>query len=136
MIRNILFQVVYQAICSVIIQLKGSEVVGTSRYTKTIIFNVFVLCQFFNQFNARELQTKNFFKGIHQHNEFWGAIATFIVLHATFVMVQDILGYGTRLNWKLWAGCVLAGMVSWPVDWLGKCITWFIKMIAKKRRNT
>ncbi|KAI3742774.1 hypothetical protein L1987_60469 [Smallanthus sonchifolius] len=123
MTRNILLQVLYQVICLVIIQTKGSGFVGSSQHMKTVVRNIFVICQFFNIFNARELQKKNFFRGTHRHKEFWVATTAFMVLHAAFVAGQDILGYGTRLNLKLWVGCVLVGVMSWLVDWLGKCIS-------------
>ncbi|PWA71959.1 hypothetical protein CTI12_AA275740 [Artemisia annua] len=135
MIRNIVFQVLYQAMCSLTIELKGTAVVGTNQNMKTAVSNIFIFCQFFNQFNARELQKKNFFRGIHRHIEFWVAVITFIVFHAFFTIVQLILGYGARLNWKLWAGCVLVGAVTWLVDWLGKCISWFLKITFKRLRN-
>lgn len=135
MIRNIVFQVLYQAMCSLTIELKGSAVVGTNQNMKTAVSNIFIFCQFFNQFNARELQKKNFFRGIHRHIEFWVAVITFIVFHALFTIVQLILGYSARLNWELWAGCVLVGAVTWLVDWLGKCISWFLKITYKRLRN-
>lgn len=134
MTANILFQVLYQAIYSIIIQLKGSAVLGPSQDVKALVSNIFILCQFFNLFNAREVQRKNFFRGIHQHKWFWVATAMFIVLHVSFLMVQDFLGYGTRLQWKLWAGGVLLGAVSWPVDCFGKCIFWFINRVVNRLR--
>ncbi|KAK9068931.1 hypothetical protein SSX86_013047 [Deinandra increscens subsp. villosa] len=126
MITNILVQVSYQVTSLMVIQTKGSGVVGSNQCMKTVISNIFVICQFFNLFNARELQKKNFFRFIHRQKEFWLAITAFIVLHVSFVVVQDIFGHGAKLNWKLWAGCVLVGLFSWLIDWLGKCISWFI----------
>lgn len=125
MTRNILFQVLYQVICSVILHLKGSGM-------KTMVSSSFILSQFFNLFNARELQKKNFFKGIHQHKEFLVAVATFIVLYASVVMGQDIIDYGTRLNWKQWVVCVGVGFMTWLVDWLGKCISMLIMILIKR----
>ncbi|KAJ0808743.1 putative P-type Ca(2+) transporter [Helianthus annuus] len=135
MARNILFQVSYQAICSVIIQLKGSAIVGPTQDIKSVISSILIFCQFFNLFNARELQKMNFFRGIHRHKAFWIATAMFIVSHAAFVMVQDIFGYGTRLEWKLLVGCVLLGAVSWLVDWLGKCVSLFAKILHNRLRR-
>nr|XP_043611555.1 calcium-transporting ATPase 12, plasma membrane-type-like [Erigeron canadensis] len=126
MVRNILVQITYQGICTLIIHLKGSRILVTSEYTKAVVFNMFISCQFFNQFNARELEKKNFFKGIHLHIEFWGSIAIFIVLNVFVVMIEESIGYGTRLNWKLWAICVGVGLMSWVVDCFGKCVLWFI----------
>ncbi|KAK1421466.1 hypothetical protein QVD17_23819 [Tagetes erecta] len=132
MTENILFQVLYQAICSVIIQVKGYAVLGPSQDIKTVVSNIFIFCQFFNLFNARDVQKKNFFRGIRKHKWFWVATAMFIVLHVSFLMVQDFIGYGTSMHWKLWAGCVQLGVVSWPVDCLGKCIFWFIKRFVNR----
>ncbi|KAM0064856.1 putative P-type Ca(2+) transporter [Helianthus debilis subsp. tardiflorus] len=135
MSRNIILQVGYQVTCLVIIQTKGSRIVSSS-YMKTVVSNIFIICQFFNLFNARELQKKNFFRGILQHTKFWVAIIAFMVLHAISVALQDIFGYGPTLNWKLWAGCVLVGVLSWLVDWLGKCISWFIKEFVNRFCST
>ncbi|MFS7987975.1 putative P-type Ca(2+) transporter [Helianthus anomalus] len=131
MTRNIILQVGYQVTCLVIIQTKGSGIVSSS-YMKTVVSNIFIICQFFNLFNARELQKKNFFRGILRHTKFWVAITACMVLHAISVALQDIFGYGPTLNWKLWAGCVLVGVLSWLVDWLGKCISWFIKEFVNR----
>ncbi|XP_076915246.1 calcium-transporting ATPase 12, plasma membrane-type-like [Bidens hawaiensis] len=132
MTRNILVQVSYQVTCLVIIQTKGPRIVGSSQNMKTVLFNLFIICQFFNLFIAREIQKMNFFRCIHRHIKFWAAITVFMVLHAIFVAVQDILGYGPILNWKLWAGCVLVGVLSWLVDWIAKCISWFIKEFVNR----
>ncbi|KAL8259353.1 hypothetical protein R6Q59_027306 [Mikania micrantha] len=123
MTQNILSQVLFMAICSLIIQL-----IGPSHYKKAMVSNIFVFCPFFNLFIAREQQKKNFFRGIHRHEVFWVAIAVCIILHVVIVKVQDVLGYGTRLEWKLWVVCVLLGLVTWLVDWLAKCISWLIKI--------
>ncbi|KAD3337987.1 hypothetical protein R6Q59_027243 [Mikania micrantha] len=123
MAQNILSQVLFMAICSLIIQL-----IGPSRYKKAMVSNIFVFCPFFNLFIAREQQKKNFFRGIHRHIVFWVAIAVCIILHVVIVKVQDVLGYGTRLEWKLWVVSVLLGLVTWLVDWLAKCISWLIKI--------
>ncbi|KAD1469159.1 hypothetical protein E3N88_42770 [Mikania micrantha] len=122
MTRNILSQVMFMDFCSVIIQR-----IGPSHFKKAVVSNIFMLCQFFNLFIAREQQKKNFFRGIHRHKVFWVAIAVCIILHVVIVKVQDVLGYGTRLKWKLWVDSVLLGLVTWLVDWLAKCISWLIK---------
>ncbi|KAI3742752.1 hypothetical protein L1987_60447 [Smallanthus sonchifolius] len=137
MTRNIVLQVSYQVSCLVIIQTKGSRFVGSSQYMKAVVSNIFIICQFFNLFNAREPQKKNFFRYIRRHKKFWVAITAFVVLHSSFVAIQDIFGYGITLNWKLWAGCVLVGVLSWLVDWLGKCVSWFIiKIFVNRFSNT
>ncbi|KAJ0621445.1 putative P-type Ca(2+) transporter [Helianthus annuus] len=69
---------------------------------KAVISSILIFCQFFNLFNARELQKMNFFRGIHRHKEFWIATAMFIVSHAAFVMVQDILVMGQDWNGSYW----------------------------------
>ncbi|KAI3676534.1 hypothetical protein L1987_86145 [Smallanthus sonchifolius] len=137
MTRNIVLQVSYQVTCLVIIQTKGSRFVGSNEYMKAVVSNIFIICQFFNSFNAREPQKKNFFGYIYRHKKFWVAITAFVVIHCSFVAVQDMFGYGITMNWKLWAGCVLVGLLSWLVDWLGKCVLWFvIKKFLNRFSNT
>ena len=57
----------------------------TEKVNDTLIFNTFVLCQVFNEFNARKLEKKNVFKGIHKNKLFLGIIAITIVLQVVMV---------------------------------------------------
>ncbi|RVX21891.1 putative calcium-transporting ATPase 13, plasma membrane-type [Vitis vinifera] len=71
--RNLLAQALYQIAILLTLQFKGQSIFGVSEKVKdTLIFNTFVLCQVFNEFNARKLEKKNVFKGLHKNKLFLG----------------------------------------------------------------
>ncbi|KAK9705442.1 hypothetical protein RND81_07G057400 [Saponaria officinalis] len=60
--RNLLAQTVYQIAVLLTLQFKGEAIFGVGTKVKdTLLFNTFVLCQVFNEFNARKLEKKNIF---------------------------------------------------------------------------
>ncbi|KAL9669123.1 hypothetical protein QQ045_006665 [Rhodiola kirilowii] len=74
--RNLLAQSMYQITILLTLQFKGRALFDVSEKVKdTLIFNIFVLCQVFNEFNARKLEKKNVFEGIHKNKLFLGIIA-------------------------------------------------------------
>ncbi|RVX22342.1 putative calcium-transporting ATPase 13, plasma membrane-type [Vitis vinifera] len=67
--RNLLAQALYQIAVLLTLQFKGGSIFGVKDKIKnTLIFNTFVLCQVFNEFNARKLEKKNIFKGYTKTN--------------------------------------------------------------------
>ncbi|RYQ86267.1 hypothetical protein Ahy_B10g105947 isoform B [Arachis hypogaea] len=127
--RNILIQVVYQVSVLLALNFQGSIPGFTHDATdhgiklkKTLIFDAFVLCQIFNEFNARKLDEFNIFKGVTRNYLFMGIIGLTVVLQ--FIIVE-FLGKFTstvRLNWKQWFICVIIGFISWPLGCFGKLI--------------
>ncbi|CAL8077879.1 unnamed protein product [Prunus armeniaca] len=84
--RNLLPQALYQIAIILTLQFRGKSIFGVDDKVKdTLIFNTFVLCQVFNEFNARKLETKNVFKGIHTNKLFLGIIAVTILLQVVMV---------------------------------------------------
>ncbi|KAI6694212.1 hypothetical protein NL676_021922, partial [Syzygium grande] len=74
--RNLVAQATYQMAVLLTLQFKGESIFGVDEAVKqTLIFNAFVLCQVFNEFNARKLEKKNVFKGIHKNKLFLGIIS-------------------------------------------------------------
>ena len=81
----------YQLAVLLTLQFKGESIFGVNEKVKdTQIFNTFVLCQVFNELNARKLEKKNVFKGIHENKLFLGTIAITIILQV--VMVEFGIG--------------------------------------------
>ncbi|KAL0012132.1 hypothetical protein SO802_007240 [Lithocarpus litseifolius] len=120
--RNIVSQALYQVTISVAFQFKGQTIPGISNeVSKTIIFNSFVLCQAFNQVNARELEKKNVFKSIHRNPFFWVSVGVVLILQVAFIEIAHIILGNARLNWVQWFSCLLPGVVSWAFDWVAKC---------------
>ncbi|XP_060671475.1 putative calcium-transporting ATPase 13, plasma membrane-type [Ziziphus jujuba] len=121
--RNLLPQAMYQISVLLILQFKGESIFGVDDKVKdTLIFNTFVLCQVFNEFNARKLEKKNVFKGIHRNRLFMGIIAITIVLQVIMVEFLKKFADTVRLSWGQWGICIGIASMSWPVGWVVKFI--------------
>jgi Ca2+-transporting ATPase len=121
--RNLLAQAFYQIAVLLTLQFKGESIFGvTKKVNDTLIFNTFVLCQVFNEFNARKLEKKNVFKGIHKNKLFLGIIAITIVLQVVMVEFLKKFADTERLNWGQWGACIGIAVLSWPIGWIVKWI--------------
>ncbi|CAI9776806.1 unnamed protein product [Fraxinus pennsylvanica] len=121
--RNLLAQALYQIVVLLTLQFKGESIFGVSeKVNDTLIFNTFVLCQVFNEFNARKLEKKNVFEGIHRNKLFIGIIGITIILQVVMVEFLKKFADTERLNWSQWGFCIGISAASWPIGWLIKCI--------------
>ncbi|PRQ36170.1 putative calcium-transporting ATPase [Rosa chinensis] len=121
--RNLLPQALHQITVLLILQSRCKAIFGVSDKEKdTMIFNTFVLCQVFNVFNARKLEKRNVFEGIHTKKLFMGIIAVIIVLQVVMVEVLKKFADTERLNWGQWGVCIGIAVISWPIGWLVKFI--------------
>ncbi|KAG7963129.1 hypothetical protein I3843_09G103300 [Carya illinoinensis] len=126
--RNLVSQVLYQVAILMAFQFKGQAILHIKeKVSKTIIFNSFVLCQVFNQVNARELEKKNAFRGIHRNILFWVAVGVTLVLQVAFIEIAHIVSGCARLNLVQWLVCLLIGVVSWTIDCTTKCTSGCIR---------
>ncbi|KAI9089736.1 hypothetical protein K1719_029029 [Acacia pycnantha] len=121
--RNLLAQALYQITILLTLQFKGEAIFGvSSEVNDTLIFNTFVLCQVFNEFNARKLEKKNVFRGIHKSKLFIGIIGITIVLQVLMVEFLKKFADTERLNWGQWGACIIMAVISWPLGWVVKFI--------------
>ena len=121
--RNLLAQSFFQIAVLLILQFNGESMFKVSReVNNTLIFNIFVLSQVFNEFNARSMEKKNVFKGVHRNKLFMVIIAFTLVLQVIMVEFLKKFADTTNLNWKQWLGCIGIAAVTWPLGW-------FVKMI-------
>ncbi|GKV43755.1 hypothetical protein SLEP1_g51007 [Rubroshorea leprosula] len=121
--RNLLTQAFYQIAVLLTLQCKGKLIFGvTEAVNDTLIFNTFVLCQVFNEFNARKLKKKNIFEGIEKNKRFLliGGLTIFLQV----VMVEFLKQFANteRLNWEQWVVCLTIAAVSWPLGLIVKCM--------------
>ncbi|XP_044463633.1 calcium-transporting ATPase 8, plasma membrane-type-like isoform X2 [Mangifera indica] len=143
--RNLIIQAVYQLSVLLVLNFKGKSLLNlehddsghANKVKNTLIFNSFVLCQIFNEFNARKPDEKNIFSGIMKNHLFMGIVALTIVLQ---IIIVEFLGKFTktvRLNWKHWIISVVIGFISWPLAFIGKFIPVPATPISNlfKRRN-
>ncbi|KAG9131991.1 hypothetical protein Leryth_017196 [Lithospermum erythrorhizon] len=121
--RNLLAQALYQISILLTLQFKGESIFSVNeKVNKTLIFNLFVLCQVFNEFNARKLEKKNVFEGILGNKLFVGIILVTVVLQVVMVEFLRKFADTERLSWGQWGVCIALASVSWPIGWLVKCI--------------
>ncbi|XVF69697.1 hypothetical protein PTKIN_Ptkin11bG0102900 [Pterospermum kingtungense] len=73
--RNLIARALYQVAILLTLQLRGKSIFGVKN---TLIFNTFVLCQAFNEFNAKEVEQKNIFQGLHKNKLFLGIVVEFL----------------------------------------------------------
>ncbi|KAL3724818.1 hypothetical protein ACJRO7_029911 [Eucalyptus globulus] len=121
--RNLVAQATYQMAVLLTLQFKGELIFGVNEAVKrTLIFNAFVLCQVFNEFNARKLEKKNVFQGIHKNKLFLGIIFMTVVLQVVMVEFLKRFADTERLSWGQWGACIGIAAMSWPIGWVVKCI--------------
>lgn len=121
--RNLLAQALYQIAVLLTLQFKGKSIFDVDEKVKdTLIFNTFVLCQVFNEFNARKLEKQNVFKGIHKNKLFLGIIGFTILLQVVMVEFLKKFADTVKLNGPQWAICIAIAAVSWPIAWIVKFI--------------
>ncbi|XP_017977787.1 PREDICTED: calcium-transporting ATPase 12, plasma membrane-type [Theobroma cacao] len=121
--RNLIAQALYQVAVLLTLQFRGKSVFGVDERVKnTLIFNTFVFCQVFNEFNARKLEKKNIFKGLHKNKLFLGIVGITIILQVVMVEFLKRFANTQRLNWGQWGSCIGLAALSWPIGWLVKWI--------------
>ncbi|XP_010545103.1 PREDICTED: calcium-transporting ATPase 12, plasma membrane-type [Tarenaya hassleriana] len=121
--RNLLAQSLYQITILLIFQFKGRSIFNVSKEVKdTLIFNTFVLSQVFNEFNSREMEKRNVFKGIHRNKLFIGIIAITILLQVIMVEFLKKFADTVRLTGWQWGVCIGLAALSWPIGFFMKFI--------------
>ncbi|XP_022758299.1 calcium-transporting ATPase 12, plasma membrane-type-like [Durio zibethinus] len=121
--RNLLAQALYQIAVLLILEFRGESIFNVSeRVKETLIFNTFVLCQVFNEFNARKLEKQNVFEGILTNKLFLGIVGITIILQV--VMVEFLKKFADTEKLKLWQWgvCIVLAAFSWPIAWFVKLI--------------
>ncbi|XP_062223931.1 calcium-transporting ATPase 5, plasma membrane-type-like isoform X2 [Phragmites australis] len=118
--RNLLIQAVFQVAVLLTLNFRGRNLLHlaqdtldhSSKVKNTVIFNTFVLCQVFNEFNSRKPEELNIFDGVSRNHLFLAVVSVTIVLQ---VIIIEFLGKFTstvRLNWELWLVSVAIAFVS------------------------
>ena len=85
----------------------------------TVVFNVFVLLQLFNEVNARKIHDElNVFRGVARHGLFLAVVAGTLAVQVALVQVPGLnTAFGcTQLTAEQWLACVLLGATSIPAN--------------------
>lgn len=89
----------------------------------TFMFNAFVFCQLFNEFNARRINSDwNVFKGLHTNWLFLTVIVITVALQVFIVEVGGAFTKTTGLSFELWIWSVIMGSVALPIGFLMRFI--------------
>ncbi|TYJ15285.1 hypothetical protein E1A91_A10G174200v1 [Gossypium mustelinum] len=150
--RNLLIQALYQVTVLLVLNFRGMTILQLEddgnrehayRVKNSLIFNAFVMCQIFNEFNARKPEEVNCFKGVTKNYLFMGIIGFTFILQ---IIIIEFLGKFTstvRLDWQLWLVSLGIGIISWPLAIVGKLIpvpktpvaSYFIKPFQQCKRS-
>ncbi|KNA17009.1 hypothetical protein SOVF_083890 [Spinacia oleracea] len=117
--RNLLIQAVYQVIVLLVLNFRGHDILRlqhdstelANEVNNTVIFNAFVLCQIFNEFNARKPDRINIFEGVLRNQLFMGVVAVTIIVQVVIVEFLGKFAKTTRLNWRMWLVCFVIGVL-------------------------
>ncbi|KAJ1295556.1 hypothetical protein BS78_01G233400 [Paspalum vaginatum] len=121
--RNLAAQAAFQVAILLALQYRGRDIFGLSEKANgTMIFNAFVLCQVFNEFNAREIERRNVFAGVLRNKMFLAIIAVTIAMQVMMVELLTRFAGTQRLDLAQWGVCVLIAAMSWPIGWAVKFI--------------
>ncbi|KAK3200631.1 hypothetical protein Dsin_024046 [Dipteronia sinensis] len=121
--RNLISQAIFQVSILLTLQFRGRSIFDVSENVKnTIIFNTFVFCQVFNEFNCRRLEKKNIFEGIRRDKLFIPIIGITIVIQIAMVEILNKFAHTVRLNSMQWAVSIAIASLSWLIGVLFKCI--------------
>ncbi|XP_017407281.1 putative calcium-transporting ATPase 13, plasma membrane-type [Vigna angularis] len=120
--RNLISQALYQVMVQLVLELRGRSIFHvTNKVKNTIILNSFVLCQVFNELNARELENKNIIKGVGKNRLFIVIVSLTVVLQLVKVEFLKKIPNTERLTWEQWGVCVSIPALSWTIGVLVKC---------------
>ncbi|KAF3969699.1 hypothetical protein CMV_006536 [Castanea mollissima] len=129
---NIAIQASYQASILLLFQLKGPAITDMNdAVRKTMVFNTFILCQIFNQFNAMDLVKWEVFWVFLQN---YSLLLTLTVVIVTQAVLIHYLGSKTqfeKLNAGQWTCCFLVAALPLALRWLGAGIrSLFLSSVA------
>eukprot|EP00253_Pinus_taeda_P001311 PITA_01311 len=128
--RNVIAQALFQVTVLLIFTFKGNDILKLKKYStgqadkvrNTVIFNAFVFCQIFNEFNSRKPDQKNIFEGLFSSHLFIAIISITLVLQVLIVEFAGKFASTTPLDWKKWILCIVIGFLSWPLAAIAKFI--------------
>lgn len=119
--KNLLVQAIYQITILLIFDFRGKSIFDVNESVKnSIIFNTFVLCQVFNLLNARKLEKKNIFEGLHKKWLFIGILGLAIVTQVVLMEFLNEFAGTKKLNEEQWGICIGVAVLTLPIGWFVK----------------
>ncbi|RKO97260.1 hypothetical protein CXG81DRAFT_11701, partial [Caulochytrium protostelioides] len=125
--KMIIFQAVYQMVVCITLYFTGHHVIdlhgeshgGVDARVATLIFNIFVFCQVFNEINCRSItHDTNVFRGMFKNRIFLGIIIFTTGAQAIIVELGGRVFDTVELGGKGWGISIALGFGSLPLGWL------------------
>ncbi|KAF8114003.1 hypothetical protein N665_0043s0073 [Sinapis alba] len=113
-------QVAYQVTALLLLNFHGESILKLEnksldhayKVKNTLVFNSFVFCQVFNEFECRTLDQTNIFSGILKNHLFLGTIIITVILQVIVIECLGIFISTVRLDWKQWLISIAIGFFS------------------------
>ncbi|KAJ0251417.1 hypothetical protein HA466_0123780 [Hirschfeldia incana] len=113
-------QVAYQVTALLLLNFHGESILKLEnksldhayKVKNTLVFNSFVFCQVFNEFECRTLDQTNIFSGILKNHLFLGTIIITVILQVIVIECLGIFISTVRLDWKQWLISIGIGFFS------------------------
>lgn len=153
MIRNLSIQAVYQLVVIFVILYAGESIFNIkddpnaaewilneggqiSVYKHSLLYNSFIWCQIFNEFNCRRIgDEKNIFQGLGKCLPFIIVIVVTVILHFILFFFAGRVLKTIQITWYEWLICVALGLISIPLSLLGKLIPAKERIILKSKKS-
>lgn len=113
----------------------STKLATSSEINRTIVFNAFVLCQAFNEFNSRKINFEmNIFAGLHRSFMF---LLIFVITIGAQALIVTFGGRFTQtvpLNWYQWLVCAVLGIGSIPFGYVLRIVAvLFLKVTGRDK---
>jgi len=124
--HNIIGQASFQLIINLVVLYFGHIIFGVPQDSvlhRTIIFNIFVFCQIFNELNSRKLGVVfNIFSGFFTNHICVGVLIFTLLVQYLIVEFGGEFASTTPLSSGQWIACILIGSLGLPMGVLIKLI--------------
>lgn len=128
--KMIVGQSIFQFAVVLVLNFAGYQILGLDKQVHedvqvlgSLIFNLYVWCQLFNQVNCRSLtRDLNFFKGLHRNSWFMGIILIEVALQILISYKGGQAFSVVPMGGREWGITIVAGILSWPVGVLVRLI--------------
>ena len=137
---NIAIQASYQASILLLFQLKGQAITDMNdSVRKTMVFNTFILCQIFNQFNAMDLVKWEVFWVFLQNYSLLLTLTDVIVTQVVLIHYLGSITQFEKLNAVQWTCCFLVAALPLGFDralrWLAGTWSLFLSSVGRPLTN-
>eukprot|EP00767_Chilomastix_cuspidata_P003578 gnl/Chilomastix_cuspidata/37.p1 GENE.gnl/Chilomastix_cuspidata/37~~gnl/Chilomastix_cuspidata/37.p1 ORF type:complete len:1035 (-),score=582.19 gnl/Chilomastix_cuspidata/37:51-3155(-) len=151
MIRNLVGQSVYQLIVVFVILYGGRAIFGVEDravptdtwtaspeeyyqvYVNSLLYNAFIMCQIFNEFNCRRVKEKNIFQGLSKCPIFICVVVATLVIQVVLMLWCGSVIATVRITWGEWFITIAIGALSIPIGLLVKCIPAGDVLVLKRK---